>query len=274
MGRYNDITFDEVQSRLIGATCKTRLTPSAIRRLVVAFLETRNCVRIIKQIRYQVRLIVLLEAIKLGRQIAPHSRANAPHFWLMFCSCCGQASGRELSFVLLGGILLCYLNTFALLAKPMILTCTIQRLGVGTGFSIIYGALLTKTNRISRIFDSASRSAKRPSFISPKSQVVITSCIIGFQVRALIVRQVASRSMAIEIRETLQRCHSIWPVPQLTHSDNKPFPLSMVQRGCWSSSFYERCLQLNCGFEYPSKCCLSTSCFMAVFQLPSSFYLT
>jgi metabotropic glutamate receptor 3 len=96
-----------------------------------------------------------------------------------------QASGRELSFVLLGGILLCYLNTFALLAKPMILTCTIQRLGVGSGFSIIYGALLTKTNRISRIFDSASRSAKRPSFISPKSQVVITSCIIGFQVRAL-----------------------------------------------------------------------------------------
>ena len=28
----------------------------------------------------------------------------------------------------------------------------------------------------------ASRSAKRPSFISPKSQMVITSCIISFQV--------------------------------------------------------------------------------------------
>lgn len=27
----------------------------------------------------------------------------------------------------------------------------------------------------------ASRSAKRPSFISPKSQMAITSCIISFQ---------------------------------------------------------------------------------------------
>ena len=86
--------------------------------------------------------------------------------------------------MLLGGILLCYTNTFFLLAEPMIITCAIQRLGVGTGFSIIYGALFTKTNRISRIFDSASRSAKRPSFISPKSQVMITSSIIGFQVNA------------------------------------------------------------------------------------------
>lgn len=65
-----------------------------------------------------------------------------------------KASGRELSFILLTGILICYLNTFTLLAKPMLASCAIQRLSVGTGFSIVYGALFTKTNRISRIFDS------------------------------------------------------------------------------------------------------------------------
>ena len=83
-------------------------------------------------------------------------------FCLLFCYCLFilvsrailQASGRELSFMLLGGILICYCNTFTLLAKPMLLTCAIQRLSVGTGFSIVYGALFTKTNRISRIFDS------------------------------------------------------------------------------------------------------------------------
>lgn len=69
-----------------------------------------------------------------------------------------------------------------MLAKPMFITCAIQRLSVGTSFSIVYGALFTKTNRISRIFNSASRSAKRPSFISPKSQLVMTSCIVSFQV--------------------------------------------------------------------------------------------
>lgn len=41
-----------------------------------------------------------------------------------------KASGRELSFILLGGIMFCYLMTFILLAKPTIYTCTAQRFGV------------------------------------------------------------------------------------------------------------------------------------------------
>jgi metabotropic glutamate receptor 3 len=97
-----------------------------------------------------------------------------------------KASGRELSYLLLGGILLCYLNTFVLLVKPTAVSCILQRFGVGVGFSIIYGALLTKTNRISRIFDSASKSAKRPDYISPKSQLVITCTFIGVQVQILL----------------------------------------------------------------------------------------
>ena len=54
--------------------------------------------------------------------------------------------------ILLTGILLCFLNTFILLAKPGVASCTLQRFGVGLGFSVVYGALLTKTNRIYRIF--------------------------------------------------------------------------------------------------------------------------
>ena len=93
-----------------------------------------------------------------------------------------KASGRELSFMLLSGFLICYLMTFVLIAKPSPIMCGIQRFGIGFGFSVTYSSLLTKTNRISRIFDSASRSAKRPPFISPKSQVVITLIFIGVQV--------------------------------------------------------------------------------------------
>ncbi|KAF2367008.1 GPCR family 3 nine cysteines domain, partial [Trinorchestia longiramus] len=89
-----------------------------------------------------------------------------------------KASGRELSYMLLCGILICYLNTFVLIATPGVIICACQRFGVGFGFSLIYSALLTKTNRISRIFDSASRSARRPGFISPKSQVIITKEVV------------------------------------------------------------------------------------------------
>ncbi|KAK3101279.1 hypothetical protein FSP39_002364 [Pinctada imbricata] len=93
-----------------------------------------------------------------------------------------MASGRELSYMLLTGCVLCYLITFVLIAKPTIVICATQRFGVGFGFSVIYSSLLTKTNRISRIFDSARKSAKRPPFISPKSQIVIASILILIQV--------------------------------------------------------------------------------------------
>lgn len=93
-----------------------------------------------------------------------------------------KASGRELSYMLLSGCLICYIMTFVLLAKPSTFVCTTQRFGVGFGFAVIYAALLTKTNRISRIFNSATKSAKRPAFISPKSQMVISSILISIQV--------------------------------------------------------------------------------------------
>ncbi|KAH3820653.1 metabotropic glutamate receptor 3-like [Dreissena polymorpha] len=93
-----------------------------------------------------------------------------------------MASGRELSYMLLTGCLFCYLMTAILLLKPSQITCATQRFGVGFGFAIIYSSLLTKTNRISRIFDSARRSARRPPFISPKSQIVISIILVSLQV--------------------------------------------------------------------------------------------
>lgn len=38
-----------------------------------------------------------------------------------------RASGRELSFVLLAGILMCYLVTFALVLRPTDFLCSLQR---------------------------------------------------------------------------------------------------------------------------------------------------
>lgn len=46
----------------------------------------------------------------------------------------------------------------------------------------MYAGLLTKTNRISRIFDSARHTTRRPSFISPRSQVIITCFLVMIQV--------------------------------------------------------------------------------------------
>lgn len=66
-----------------------------------------------------------------------------------------------------------YAMTFLFLAKPSPAICALRRLGLGTSFAVCYSALLTKTNRIARIFSGVKdgAGAARPRFISPSSQV-------------------------------------------------------------------------------------------------------
>ncbi|XP_058461569.1 metabotropic glutamate receptor 8-like isoform X2 [Malaya genurostris] len=108
-----------------------------------------------------------------------------------------RASGRELSYVLLSGILLCYGVTYALVFKPDDIVCGVQRFWSGFSFTVVYAALLTKTNRIARIFNASTKSAKRPSFISPHSQLVICGILISFQVLINAVWMVVSPAHAM-----------------------------------------------------------------------------
>lgn len=121
-----------------------------------------------------------------------------------------RASGRELSYVLLtgravtccggatysdvrmtssavsisAGIFLIYLITFLMIAEPGVVVCAFRRLLLGLGMAITYSAMLTKTNRIYRIFEQGKRSVTPPKFISPTSQLIITFVLISVQVRA------------------------------------------------------------------------------------------
>lgn len=92
-----------------------------------------------------------------------------------------KASGRELSYVLLTGIFLCYATTFLMIAEPDLGTCSLRRIFLGLGMSVSYAALLTKTNRIYRIFEQGKKSVSAPRFISPASQLVITFSLISLQ---------------------------------------------------------------------------------------------
>lgn len=64
----------------------------------------------------------------------------------------------------------------------------VSRFCAGFCFTVVYGALLTKTNRIARIFKHGKQSAKRPSFISPRSQLVICAALTSIQVRILVMK--------------------------------------------------------------------------------------
>uniref|UniRef100_A0A336MJT1 CSON002162 protein n=1 Tax=Culicoides sonorensis TaxID=179676 RepID=A0A336MJT1_CULSO len=92
-----------------------------------------------------------------------------------------MASGRELCYVLLSGILSCYAMSFIILARPTVQNCAILRIGLGISLSICYSAIFTKTNRISRIFNRGVKSVQRPIYTSPLSQIAISFGIVSIQ---------------------------------------------------------------------------------------------
>ncbi|CAH1377671.1 unnamed protein product [Tenebrio molitor] len=114
-----------------------------------------------------------------------------------------MASGRELCYVLLSGVLCCYSMSFVILAKPSVETCAVMRIGLGLCLSVCYSAIFTKTNRISRIFNRGVKSIKRPVYTSPISQVAIALGIVSIQLIGAIAWLVIERP---DIRE-------IYPYP-------------------------------------------------------------
>ncbi|XP_038054375.1 metabotropic glutamate receptor 4-like isoform X2 [Patiria miniata] len=92
-----------------------------------------------------------------------------------------RASGRELCYVLLFGILATYMAVFTLIARPSTLTCCLRRMMLGLSVVISFSALYTKTNRVYRIFNSGKRSVRRPKYTSPRSQMVICFGLVSVQ---------------------------------------------------------------------------------------------
>ncbi|CAF1320134.1 unnamed protein product [Adineta steineri] len=91
-----------------------------------------------------------------------------------------KASSRELSYFLLFGICSCHLCAWPLVLKPHILTCFFIQIGVGLSLTICLAALLTKTNRLARIFNNKQR-VQQPSCLSPRSQLGICAGICSVQ---------------------------------------------------------------------------------------------
>ena len=85
-------------------------------------------------------------------------------------------------YVLLFGLLLCFSVTFLLVLQPFTPICALQRFSIGLCLSIVYTALLVKTNRIQRIFNSGQKSSKKIGFISPSSQLAICRSLVLVQV--------------------------------------------------------------------------------------------
>ncbi|XP_045197998.1 metabotropic glutamate receptor 1-like [Mercenaria mercenaria] len=93
-----------------------------------------------------------------------------------------KASTRELMYIILIGVMMAFCSNFVLVARPTLVTCYFTRILPGMSFSLIYGSLVTKTNRIARILEGTKKIiTKKPRFMSASAQVIITCIIIGVE---------------------------------------------------------------------------------------------
>ncbi|XP_071956775.1 metabotropic glutamate receptor 1-like [Antedon mediterranea] len=95
-----------------------------------------------------------------------------------------KSSSRENSYIILSGIFMCYFTTFILVSKPSTVVCYMQRGIIGFSFSVIYSALLIRTNRMARILAGSKKRimTRRPRFLSATAQIVMTSILVILQV--------------------------------------------------------------------------------------------
>ena len=93
-----------------------------------------------------------------------------------------KATSRELSYIMLGGVTLQYVLVFSVVLPPTHFLCCFDFIGFNVSFAVIYSALLTRTNRIYRIFSAGRRTKAPPTFATPVSQIAIAVSLLFVQV--------------------------------------------------------------------------------------------
>lgn len=93
-----------------------------------------------------------------------------------------KSTSRELSYLMWSGVVVQYLLVFSIVWKPSTIVCFVDYLGFNASFAVVYAGLLTRTNRIYRIFREGSKGRTLPALTSSLSQIVIAMGLILVQV--------------------------------------------------------------------------------------------
>ena len=99
-----------------------------------------------------------------------------------------KSSGREQMILLLTGITFSFILPFISVAPPSIPICLLNRLGIWFCYSLMFGALAIKVQRVARIFYGVKKNINyTPRFITPIYQVLFTLIIVLIQMIPLII---------------------------------------------------------------------------------------
>ncbi|XP_077973249.1 metabotropic glutamate receptor 4-like isoform X2 [Styela clava] len=123
-----------------------------------------------------------------------------------------KASGKELCFYVLFGILLTLTNCWTIMLPPTTILCAYSRIVISIGPTMMYAALLTKTLRVVIVFRSKILTPKVKLLLQPESQIFLTCLIVLVQAFVLIIWLLTSP-----------------PQPQLHHSSDNEIVFKACQ---------------------------------------------
>ena len=85
-----------------------------------------------------------------------------------------KSTGRELSFLMMVAIVMCFSTSIVFFAKPSPIVCAVQQIILSQCLSACYIPLLLKTVRIHRVFQASKKLLRNPSYVSTRSQVIMS----------------------------------------------------------------------------------------------------
>ena len=93
-----------------------------------------------------------------------------------------KAASRELSVLQMAATFIGFITVILFQMPPDPFTCGTLYFLFCLSFALLYCPLLVKAVRIYRIFNSTAKSTRRPRFVSPACQVIMTVCLVVVQV--------------------------------------------------------------------------------------------
>ena len=95
-----------------------------------------------------------------------------------------KATGRELSFVIMGTVIICFSTSVIFFLEPSSLVCGVQKILLSQCLSACYIPLLLKTVRVYRVFQASKKLVRNPTLVGTKSQIAM--CLLGIVANLLL----------------------------------------------------------------------------------------
>ncbi|XP_069624943.1 extracellular calcium-sensing receptor-like [Ranitomeya imitator] len=90
-----------------------------------------------------------------------------------------KANNRELSYLLLISLMLCFLCSLVFIGRPNIVTCMLRQVLFGIIFSVCLSAILAKTITVILVFSATNPNSKIKSFVRLRIPVyIVPSCTV------------------------------------------------------------------------------------------------